>query len=125
LQDRAAAARWFHRPKVGGSSPSPATNFLNMKVAVILLAAASFPPFNRGENPGDVLIVEQELANDLINANLAEMAPEQPQVEAPKEEKVPAEPKKEEAPTETITETAPEATKEEVPAEPKPTSKKK
>jgi hypothetical protein len=97
-----------------------------MKVAVILLAAASFPPFNRSENPGDVLIVEEELANDLINANLAEMAPEQPQQEeAPKEEKVLAEPKKEEAPTEPITETAPEATKEEVPAEPKPTSKKK
>ena len=39
---------------------------------IILIAAASFPPFNRSENKGDVIECEDELANDLIEAGLAE-----------------------------------------------------
>lgn len=73
-------------------------------IKIILIAAASFPPFNRSENKGDVIECEQELAEDLMDAGLAELWAE------PKEQAPTA---KQQAPTAQDTDAqAPEANKE-------------
>lgn len=51
------------------------------KIKVKFIAAASFPPFFRGEDVGDTAIVNEELAADLKDAGLVDFVADEEVVE--------------------------------------------